>query len=457
MKIIFQFFVSIIMAFGASAVVFSSFLYFYRRLYVLTFSESKRVELNNKIDAWWSNWISQDYKSVFDKAYNNYFNFFQKSDSYYTKFFFYSFIFTLASIIIGNFFGTITQYLYIYHSFPMDIYKSNLYGNIELNDFKQISNYEILSLYLPNLYYNLFWFIGSSSAGIIMINAYNKNKNINVVYSFIVIYTLACIIIKLFTIWGDILGGREFKIGYSFNILIILNILFFIKKRKDIEIISDLLSCFVYVITILIYNFLFMFLLNNKNLFTICFIDGLLNRFFFLFIINFFFDMVIVYFISRQKTNNNNIYFVFKLFLLSLVTSILSYIVYTSYICIVQSLVPSFAVNPGKTYSIINFIIDSTIFEIKTLDISPFFWGLSSFIPVLIILTFVIFTYVSKWIKYKLSFFIFYIYHIVNDNNYDTKNIGLLPYILIILFVSFLSFIGIFAYTFLPVFKTSIG
>jgi hypothetical protein len=439
----------------ASAIgFFSVFSYYLKKAYWALIPLNKKKELDKRINNWWESSISKKPVANFRLSLESIISVFSSDNKpNITKILFFSYLFTLSSLVVGYFFSNIGNYFSIYWNFPVDFV-----NNIQIQNAGGIVNADPIKLaefrnYISineksDFYSNLIYFALAVLNFWMCFKNWKKENDYKMIYSFLIITELLTLALKPITYFTDEIAGRLETPTKDYFFVVLLNILILLILHKEIFKIRALKTSSIWFISILGINFVVWNMLSfnsSEYIFDAFFIDGICNRYLALYLINFLFDYFTIRLIFEnssyvhKKTVSSLIYYLFICILIALIAAVLTYLVHTFYIFLIQNAIPEFSLQPRhlSQMNYFNYLVSTTVTQFVDGTYIYFFYAISSFLPLMIFLLYSIILILTRTFRKLSSHFVFYIYIISNP-----ANISIVPFYLISLFISFLVFIG---------------
>ncbi len=445
--------ISILLGVAAAISFFSYCSYYLKKAYFNLITTNKKKELDAKITNWWESSISKNPISIFKLSLQSVLNVFLKNGKPdIIKILFFSYAFTLSSLFAGYFFSDIGNYLSIYWHFPVDVEASSTLMN---NIGQTITDKNVLSEFRSHFilkdktdfFANVVYFLSSLVNVIICYKGWKRVNDFKIVFAFIIVTELLCLIFKPLTVLTDVIAGLYETSSNDYLWLPIINILILTLFRKQIFKTCTLRTCIIWFFSILLLNFIVWRALSYNSFEYIIdtyLVDGICNRYIAFYLINFIFDFftfrIIFKYINviQKKSSFALIYYLIITLFTTAVASCLTFLFYTFYIFIVQNAIPEFAEQPiMANMSFWGYVESTTVTEFIDGEYTFFFYAFSTLIPFLIFLAYSFSLILMRIFKKLSSYLLFYIYILSNPSN-----ISIIPFYLISLFISFLVLIG---------------
>jgi|GEM_PF-3936515 hypothetical protein len=428
---------SILLGSGAAISCFATLSIYLERLFNNSTSKNYRSRSSKKISEWWDSAYETKPSSIIFSNLQVIPNLFIKNENPKLLIVFYSFCFTLSSLVVGDFFSSIGSYLYIYCQIPQNI-TQGITGDTNLYICHMKAGY----------YYCIITLFNSSFVLYILFSNWKRKNSYKIIYSFIVNSIILILIAKCFTIYSDTIAGLYTLHDNSLLWMLIINSCIFIIFYKPISDINTLKKCIIVSIFILVINLILISILPYTGLFNSFIIDGIINRFFALYAINLVFDYITVRIILKYRhyLNVKSIVHLFSYLLIVTATclfaSIMTFITYSFYIYNIQSAIPRTSINPTAIlqYNFIEWFYGILIYSLSGGQYTAYFYAFSTFIPLCVLFMYTIFYFIIKSFKKLSAHFIFILYQLSNPT--DKDSLSIVPIYIIAIFISVLILIG---------------
>jgi len=425
-----------LMAMAAAMLTASAYI---KKLYHRLIPAKIRRERDKKMYDWWSSTIALAPLSIWQINIKKSFQLLQtgKRRAIWSLIVFYSFSFTLFSLLIGDFFSVIAGYLSTFLNIPAHSIDALTPEQYEYSVSK-------LNTYF---YYDVCWLASMIVFCLLFLHQWRIRKDPVIIYPLLIYYTFIAFVVKALTVWVDVLCGlRELSGSYYWPIAVI-NVLLLVAFYKPISRIKRRGHFAVVLLVILVVNFSLCNHMDLEGELPTYFIDGMVNRYLAYYLINLFFDLIAFGFIlhfSRtidEAASTRLLVWCILIIGICLICSFGSYVAYMYYIYRIQMAIPAFAMNP--VYKATGF---SEFFEQVATVSSPllgeytnYMFAVSSLMPMLFLFFVSVFSLFMNVFKKGSSYLYYRVYNIIGGGHLSES---ITPFYLIAIFCGVLIFIG---------------